>query len=100
MSMRSRTSAGTREHRTRGDRRVANQILNVTPEIMGALATLRKESKFHKRKGSHYPGAPDEATRLQAEYAIDTMLNRLIARLRGSPTKEFVLSEFRVMLDA
>ena len=66
---------------------------------MGALAALRHESKFHARKGSHYPGAPDEAIRLQAEYAVDTMLNRLLARLKGSPTKEFVLSEFQIMLD-
>jgi hypothetical protein len=78
---------------------VAKQILNITPEIMGALAALRHEPKFRERKGSHYPGAPDESTRLQAQYAVDTMLNRLLARLKASPTKEFVLSEFQIMLD-
>lgn len=78
---------------------VAKQTLNITQETMGALAALRQESKFRQRKGSHYPGAPDESTRLQAQYAVDTMLNRLLARLKASPTKEFVLSEFQIMLD-
>ena len=76
---------------------VAKQVLNIAPETMKALAALREESKFHER--DFYPGAPNEAARLEAESAVDAMLDRLLAGLEASPTKEFVLTEFQVMLD-
>jgi hypothetical protein len=75
-----------------------DQSLTVTPEVLQRLSALRAESKFNE--GNLYPGAPTEEIRLNAERAVNAMLNRLAFGLRQSPRKSYVLSEFLEMLKA
>ena len=77
---------------------MADQSLIVTPEVLQRLSTLRSESKFNEE--NLYPGAPTEEIRLNAERAVNTMLDRLAVGLRQSPRKSYVLSEFLEMLKA
>jgi hypothetical protein len=72
-------------------------MLNTTRNALAGLAALRAEAKFHAH--DLYPGAPNEATRLNAQQAVDRMLDRIVAGLPKSPSKAFVLSEFQIMLD-
>src|SRR3954471_21246 len=76
--------------------RMGEHPINVSPESLGRLKAIRAAAKFHAR--SLYPGAPDEATRVDAERAVNQMLDRLIVGLPKSPSKTFVLSEFQAML--
>jgi hypothetical protein len=78
---------------------MADQSIEITSETLAGLAALRAEPKFHARPEWCYPGAPDEAIRLNAERSVNQMLDRLTAALMTSPTKAFVLSEFQRMLN-
>jgi hypothetical protein len=75
-----------------------DQALTVTPEVLQRLAALRSQSKFEAE--SLYPGAPTEEVRLNAERAVNAMLDRLAVDLPESPRKSYVLSEFLKMLKA
>jgi hypothetical protein len=70
----------------------------VTPEVLQRLFALRSEPKFNGE--NLYPGAPTEEIRLNAERAVNGMLDRLAGGLRQSPRKSYVLSEFLEMLKA
>ncbi len=75
-----------------------DQPLIVTPEVLHRLSALRSESKFNEE--TLYPGAPTNEIRLNAERAVNTMLDRLAVGLPTSPRKSYVLSEFLEMLKA
>jgi hypothetical protein len=75
-----------------------DQSLTVTPEVLHRLSELRSESKFNER--CLYPGAPTEEIRLNAELAVNALLDRLGVGLRESPRKSYVLAEFLEMLKA
>ncbi len=75
-----------------------DQSLIVTPEVLRRLSALRSESKFNEE--NLYPGAPTEEIRLNAERAVNTMLDRLAVGLPASPRKSYVLAEFLEMLKA
>jgi len=77
---------------------MADQFLDVTSEVLQRLSVLRAEPKFGKR--GFYPGAPTQEIRLNAERAVNIMVERLTAGLPGSPRKAYVLSEFLEMLRA
>lgn len=72
------------------------QSLTVTPEVLQRLSALRSEPKFNEE--NLYPGAPSEGIRLNAEGAVNAMLDRLSVGLPASPRKSYVLSEFLEML--
>ncbi len=75
-----------------------DQSLIVTPEVLQRLAALRSESKFGEE--GLYPGAPTEEVRLNAERAMNAMLDQLAIGLPQSPRKSHVLSECLEMLKA
>jgi hypothetical protein len=77
---------------------VPDQALIVTPEILQRLSALRSEAKFNEE--NLYPGAPTEEIRMNAEQAVNALLDRLSAGLPESPRKSYVLSEFLKMLKA
>ena len=77
---------------------MADQTLNVTPEVVQNLLTLRSEPKFGEE--DFYPGAPSEEVRQKAETAVNAMLGRLATGLAKMPRKSYVLSEFQEMLRA
>jgi hypothetical protein len=75
-----------------------NPRLSVTAETIAKLQALRDESKFHEDMGLVYPGAVDEAKRVSLQVRLDSLLDRLIAGLPSSPTKDYVLREFQSTL--
>jgi hypothetical protein len=75
-----------------------DQSLIITPEVLQRLSALRSLSKFGEE--DLYPGAPTEEVRLNAERAVNAMLDRLAVGLPESPRKSYVLSEFLEMLRA
>ena len=77
-----------------------DQALTITPETQRQLTSLRTAPKFHKEWENLYPGAPTEEVRLNAERAVNGMLDRLTIGLPESPRKSYVLSEFLEMLKA
>jgi hypothetical protein len=77
---------------------MADQALNITREVLAELASLRGEAKFHAH--DFYPGATNEADRLEAEATVNKMLDRIVVGLPKKPRKAFVLAEFQTMLDS
>jgi Domain of unknown function (DUF4844) len=75
-----------------------NSRLAVNSETTAKLQALRDESKFHKDMTLVYPGAIDEAKRGSLQARLDDLLERLIAGLPSSPTKDYVLREFQLTL--
>lgn len=75
-----------------------NSKLPVDAQTIAKLQALRDESKFHEDMALVYPGAFDEATRVSLQTRLDALLDRLIAELPSSPTKEYVLREFQATL--
>jgi hypothetical protein len=75
---------------------MADQALNITREVLAELASLRAEAKFHAH--DFYPGAVNEADRVEAEEAVNKMLDRIVVGLPKTPRKAFVLTEFQSML--
>ena len=75
-----------------------DQALILTSVVFDRLAALRSAPKFQEE--GLYPGAPTEAIRKSAEFAINRMLDRLESGLPISPRKSYVLSEFLEMLKA
>ena len=76
---------------------MADQELDISPKVFSELAALRAEEKFHAR--GFYPGAMSESDRRKGEKAVNKMVDRVVAGLKKSPRKSFVLSEFQTMLD-
>jgi hypothetical protein len=75
-----------------------NSRLSVNAETVAKLRALRDESKFHEDLALVYPGAFDEATRVSLQTRLNALLDRLIAGLPSSPSKEYVLREFQATL--
>jgi Domain of unknown function (DUF4844) len=75
-----------------------NSRLSVNAETIAKLQALRDESKFHEDVARFYPGAIGEAKRGSLQAHLNALLDRLIAGLPSSPTKEYVLREFRSTL--
>jgi hypothetical protein len=79
---------------------VSDYHLEITPEVLEKLRTLRLEKKFLSDQGRFYPGAPDEADRAEAQAIIDAMISRLILDLSSNPQRSTVLRAFKSMLPA
>lgn len=72
--------------------------LNINVDTMSSLEKFKEKKKFLENPEALYPGAPDEATRLEVEAIINNLASRLIAGLVDNPTKQYVLGEFEVTL--
>jgi hypothetical protein len=77
---------------------VNNHNLQITPDILEKLQTLRLEKKFLPEPTRFYPGAPDESVRAEAQSIIDAIISRLISDLPSNPQRSTVLSAFKKML--
>jgi hypothetical protein len=73
-----------------------DQIVNITPEVLQQLTSLRAEPKFHAK--DLYPGAPNEAIRLDAERVVNAMLDCLNERSANALRKSYILALFLEML--
>ena len=65
--------------------------LHVTPQVLTELRLLQQEKKFQEDLPNHYPGAPNEAIRSNAQASIDSLIQKLIAELPSHPLRSFVL---------
>lgn len=77
---------------------LGDHSLNITPASLASLRELRSERKFVEDIPNHYPGAPNEATRVIAQLAVDGLLDDLTAELLRSQRRSFVLVKMKVAL--
>jgi Domain of unknown function (DUF4844) len=69
--------------------------LAITPSILEDLKSLKAEKKFLPDFASHYPGAPNELVRVEAQLGIDVVIAELIKTLPENPKKSNVLKAFK-----
>jgi hypothetical protein len=74
---------------------MADQALRLTGETIGELQSLRAQVKFAPEALYR---APTDAVRQTSATHIDALLDRLLVGLAQSPTKLFVLGEFKSTL--
>lgn len=72
--------------------------LNVTPQALSELRLLQQEKKFLEDLPNHYPGAPNEAIRMNAQVSVDVLVQTLIAELSSHPHRSFVLGTMKSTL--
>lgn len=74
-----------------------DQQLRIGDEQLAALRELRAQSKFHEYMAPpmHYPGAPNDAVRLEAQALVDGIIDELVATLPRQPRKSQVLATFK-----
>ena len=72
--------------------------LQISPEILEKLRTLRAEDKFMPDQKRFYPGAPNEVVRAEAQAIIDSTIEKLILDLPSNPKRSTVLRAFKTML--
>jgi hypothetical protein len=70
--------------------------LSVTPSVLSALAAFRREPKFGPTED--YTGFQPDSDRPQAEAALNTLIDHLIAGLPSNPTKTFVVDQIEALL--
>ena len=69
--------------------------LELTSENLQKLNALRERPKFVADQDMMYSGVPNERDRLRAESILNNMIDRLIAGVRQSPRKSFVMRAFK-----
>ena len=72
--------------------------LTVTPEVIERLRESQSERKFGLDTTTFYPGARNEAERLNAQQAVDSTIRRLIAELPERPQRSTVLRAMKLTL--
>ena len=65
--------------------------IHVTPQVLSELKLLQQEKKFLEDLPNHYPGAPNEVIRTNAQASIDSLIQKLVAELPSNPQRSFVL---------
>ena len=75
-----------------------DRSLNVTPQALSELMLLQQENKFLEDLPNHYPGAPNEAIRMNAQVPVDMLIQTLITKLPSRPRRSFVLSTMKSTL--
>ncbi|OYY95354.1 MAG: DUF4844 domain-containing protein [Hydrogenophilales bacterium 28-61-23] len=75
-----------------------DRSLNVTPQALSELRLLQREKKFLEDLPNHYPGAPNEAIRMNAQVSVDVLVQKLIAELPSQPRRSFVLGTMKSTL--
>ncbi|PKG73468.1 DUF4844 domain-containing protein [Shewanella sp. GutCb] len=74
------------------------QVLKINEQVVSKLEVLLAEKKFIEDPVIMYPGAPDEATRISAEVIVNDLTSRIILGIVEKPTKDYVLSQFKLTL--
>lgn len=72
--------------------------LNITPQTLSELKLLEQEMKFLEDLPNHYPGAPDEPIRMNAQESVNVLVHTLIAELPSNPQRSFVLRTMKSTL--
>ena len=76
-----------------------DEEIAITPDKMARLTEMRKQSKFHETMRPFYPGARSEPIRREAEFSVNSVIDKLITGLNASPRKSFVLATFKPVLN-
>jgi len=72
--------------------------LGVTQRELSELSVLQQEKKFLEDLPNHYPGAPNEAIRMNAQLSVDVLIQTLVAKLPSHPHRSFVLGTMKSAL--
>ncbi|WP_432455743.1 DUF4844 domain-containing protein [Agarivorans sp. QJM3NY_29] len=77
---------------------IPDQELIVTKDTLAELEHFRIKYKFGEEQKYDYPGAVDEASRLQLEQIVNILSKTLEVGLLTNPNKSFVLLSFKKFL--
>lgn len=77
---------------------LGDRSLNVTPQELSELRMLQQEKKFLEDLPNHYPGAPNEAIRMNSQVAVDVLIQTLIKELPSHPRRSLVLGTMKSTL--
>ncbi|MBI2276487.1 MAG: DUF4844 domain-containing protein [Dechloromonas sp.] len=69
--------------------------LNITPKIISELKLIQHEKKFLEDLPNHYPGAPNEVIRINAQATVDSLIQILVVELPSHPRRSFVLGAMK-----
>ena len=72
--------------------------LGVTQRELSELSVLQQEKKFLENLPNHYPGAPNEAIRMNAQRSVDVLIQTLVVKLPSHPHRSFVLGTMKTAL--
>ena len=72
--------------------------LDITKKTFSDLENFKIKGKFKKDPALYYPGAPSEQIRKKAEASLNKLVDKLILNIKSNPYKEYVLKEFKIML--
>lgn len=72
--------------------------LSVSAAQVERLFELRKEPKFLPNAKLHYPGAPDEAMRIELEEIVNDAIEHIMQGVQKVPRKSFVLGSLKPAL--
>lgn len=72
--------------------------LSVSAAQVERLFELRKEPKFLPNAKLHYPGAPDEAMRIELEEIVNDAIEHIMQGDQKVPRKSFVLGSLKPAL--
>lgn len=72
--------------------------LGVTQQELSELRVLQQEKKFLEDLPNDYPGAPNEAIRMNAQLSVDMLIQTLEAELPSHPHRSFVLGTIKSAL--
>ena len=75
-----------------------DEMLQVTPQTLKQLVTLKPELNFGPDAKTYYAGVPDPVDRLAGDKAFSQLIDLLVADLPKHPTKSFVLGQFKMTL--
>ena len=79
---------------------MADQVLTITPAVIGQLQSLKAELNFGPDAATHYTGVPDPRARIAYDEAFSLLVETLVQELPRHPSKKFVLAEFRATLES
>jgi hypothetical protein len=77
---------------------IGDHALHVSVDTIAQLERFKEEAKFVPDLTRYYPGAPNEAVRLEAEQRMNLLIEDLICNLPLNAHKSFVLRSFKATL--
>jgi hypothetical protein len=78
---------------------LADQTLTITPKVIANLRSLKAELNFEPDDKTYYTGVADSSVRMASGEAFSSLVKELVVQLPEHPSKQFVLSQFKITLD-
>ena len=73
--------------------------LEINKKTFADLDSFKMKAKFKKDPSLYYSGAPSEQIRVKAEISLNKLVGNLILNIKSNPNKNYVLKQFKIMLE-